>query len=75
MNREIKLTYISKIVAHIIFALKDALMRVRTFSCFASSSRYVTAPGSAIPYAPLRELTEPSPTSALAIAYFIVRII
>lgn len=59
----------------IIFAVKSALMCVRAFSCFVSSSRYVTAPGSAIPYAPHRELTEPSPTSALAIAYFIVRII
>lgn len=55
--------------------LEGALMRVRAFGCFASSSRYVTAPGSAIPHAPHRELTEPKPTSALAIAYFIVRII
>lgn len=45
----------------IIFAFKDALMRMRAFGCFAPSSRYVTAPWSAIPHILHRELTVTQP--------------
>jgi len=43
---------VSKISIHaerFSYALKGALMRMRAFGCFASSSRYVTALGSVIP--------------------------
>lgn len=69
--------YAPKIVAHRLLSLR---LKMRSCVCVRLAVLPLLQgtwlhPGSAIPCAPHRELTEPSPTSALAIAYFIVRII